>query len=326
MDYKETRALLEKYLAGNSSLKEEASLRAFFTENSEFPPDLMYAKALFAHYKSDSEVQYHSIVKTPKRYIIAKISAIAAGIIIILGVSFSILSSTNITHYLSRFGGTISVSNESSDSKKVLLPDNTIIWLNTDTQVIYPKKLNYENNTIVIKGEAFFEFSEGENITYKIVAHNALIETQSPASLNIRDLPDQESVEIAVKSGAVRVSEKGHTNGLTMLVTEGNYCSVHKYQKLIFAATNKNENYIAWKTGNLVFENSYMATVTDALSRYYNINIRFEDNQLAYCKFSGAFENKSIAYILKQIGNELNFEIEQTAKIITLYGDGCKTY
>ena len=111
-----------------------------------------------------------------------------------------------------------------------------------------------------------------------------------------------------------------------MLVTEGNYCSVHKYQKLIFAAANKNENYFAWKTGNLVFDNSYMATVTDVLSKYYDIKFEFEDKSLAYCQFSGVFINKSIDYILSQIGKDLNFEIEKTDELIRLSGNGCNEF
>lgn len=325
MDYKEARALLEKYLAGNSSLEEEASLLIFFTENTDLPHDLRYAKAMFGHFNSDRKVRFQSVDRTPKRKIISIISSIAAGIIILLGVSVTFIVSRNDTPYVSWRGKTISVTNESAGIEKVLLSDNTVIWLNTDSRLIYPKNMKQANNTIIIYGEAFVEIPDSRNTNLNIIAHNALIETQSEASFNVRDLAEQESVEIAVRSGAVKVSEKGHAKGLAMLVTEGNYCSVHKYQKLIFAASNKSENYMAWKTGNLVFENSYMATVSEVLSRYYNVKINFEDKELAYCKFSGAFERKSIAYILEHIENELHFVIEQSGGNITLYGDGCQT-
>jgi len=326
MDYSEVKALLNKYFEGNSSVKEEALLRDYFTQNETIPSELMYAKAMFGYFKSDKYLHLDEKGRSSLRRPIIRILTVAASIavILILGVTF-LLQGTNNNFISNWFGSTIMVSNESSEIIKILLADNNIIWLNRSCEVIYPKKSGKRTETIKLSGEAYFEIRNSE-INYNIIAHNVIIEAETASSFSVKSLANQECVEIAVNSGAVRVLEADHIDGLSVLVTEGNYCSVHKYQKLIFAAANKNENYFAWITGNLVFDNSYMATVTDVLSRYYDIKFEFEDKSLAYCKFSGVFINKPIDYILSQIRKDLNVEIDKTDELIRLSGDGCKEF
>ena len=145
MDYIEVNALLNKYFEGNSSVKEEALLRDYFTQNKNIPPELMYAKAMFGCFKSEKDVHFDDKGRTSMRRPIIRILTAAASIavILILGVTFLIQSTNNNNFTSNWFGSTIKVSNESSEVKKILLADNNIIWLNKSCEVIYPKKQPY---------------------------------------------------------------------------------------------------------------------------------------------------------------------------------------
>jgi ferric-dicitrate binding protein FerR (iron transport regulator) len=93
---------------------------------------------------------------------------------------------------------------------------------------------------------------------------------------------------------------------------------------LVFAAANKNNNYLAWKTGELVFDHTYMATVSDVLEEHYDVKVEIKDQALAYCEFSGSFNAESIDDVLKQIHADLKVDIQHSGQIITLSGSGCK--
>lgn len=323
MDYNQAKAVLEKYLDGNSSLQEEEELMLYFSNMQHIPKELQQAKAMFTHFKDSREIRFPEREKNMARFNSMRIPAIAASLAVLLGTSLLIVKLSTGTIHSNLFSNTITVLNDSLAVKKVTLPDNNVVWLNRNSSLTYPKKLDKETNTLSIFGEAYFEPFQDVYPKYLVLAENALIEPETGSSFNIHADPDKESIEISVSSGAIAVSEKRDREGLALLVTAGNYCSIHKYQKLIFSATNKNDNFLSWKTGTLVFKSTHMATVTDALTKYYDVQISFEDKALAYCQFTGEFREKSLSYVLNRIKSELKFDINIAGDFITLSGEGC---
>ena len=203
------------------------------------------------------------------------------------------------------------------------MPDGNSVWLNRNSSIEYPVKINKEHLEIVINGEAYIELAYLKSKKYTIKAQNARIVAEAPASFNIKARADEENIDITIASGAVTIAEESHRQGLALLVTQGNYCSVHKSRKLVYTAQNIDENYLAWKTGKLIFNNQPIETVSEILALYYDTKIEFEDASLAYCLFSGTFEQKPIDIILNQIQADLNFTIINAGSKITFSGKGC---
>ena len=215
------------------------------------------------------------------------------------------------------------IHNNITEPKEITLPDGNSIWLNKSSFVEYPLNMKKEQNVISVSGEVYFEINNKDSYNYIIKAHNAIIQVETIASFNIRAYPKEDNIDITVANGAIKISEESYEKGLALLVTKGNYCSVSKSQKLVYAATNINNNYLAWKTGKLIFNNQPMATVKEILAEYYNTEIEFKDNDIAYCLFTGSFKNQSLDLILDQIQTDLHFEIENTGVKITFSGEGC---
>jgi ferric-dicitrate binding protein FerR (iron transport regulator) len=217
----------------------------------------------------------------------------------------------------------VTFSNLTAGVKELTLPDGNAVWLNKNSSVAYPSKINKEPYEISINGEAYIELTYLNGKKYTIKAQNARIFAEAPASFNIKAWTDQENIDITVASGALTIADESYRQGLALLVTQGNYCSVHKSRKLVYTAQNIDENYLAWKTGKLIFHNQPIATVSDILALYYDTKIELEDASLAYCLFSGTFEQKPIDIILNQIQADLNFTIINTGSKITFSGKGC---
>lgn len=323
MEYSRAKALLEKYYDGNSSLQEEEQLMEYFLHTQKIPNELLDVKAIFMHFKSAKEIQFPEEEKKKVSLNTARLLAIAASVAVILGTTLLAVTLLTETFPGNLFNSTITVLNDTLAIRKITLPDNNVVWLNRNSQLTYPKKYNNETNTLSVLGEVYFELFHEISPGYQVVAENALVKPKTGSSFNIDVGSDKESIEISVKSGVISVSEKSNKEGLALLVTEGNYCSIHKYQKLVFTSTNKNDNYLSWKTGTLVFKKNHMATVTDALTKYYDVNIMFEDKAIAYCQFSGEFKEKPLNYVLNRIKTELKFDINIVGDLITFSGEGC---
>lgn len=215
------------------------------------------------------------------------------------------------------------MQNKTSEVRQMNLPDGNKIWLNVNSSIEYPVKMNSKNFEINVIGEVYIEIDKKKSERYILKANNAVVVIEKTSSVNIKAYPDKENIEIDVKTGAVKVFEDGSPKGLALLVTEGNYCSVHKSQKLIYASTIINDNYLAWKTGRLIFDDQPIATVIDILSEYYDTTIEISDKSLAFCLFSGSFEKPTLSNILTKIQRDLNLEIKYTGTKITISGIGC---
>ncbi len=213
---------------------------------------------------------------------------------------------------------TITVSNNSGRIREIVLPDSTRVFLNKDSFIEYPSKINEKHNRILVSGEMYLEFNFIKIPQYVIKAHNAVIIVERPCKLNIRERIDDENVLVTVASGVIKIMEESNGEGLKLLVTEGNYCSVHKSQGLAYTSANSNNNFLAWKTGILTFNNTPIATVTDILAEYYNVDIEIEDKELAYCLFTGSFENQPVNFVLDRIQSELDFVIKISGNKISI--------
>jgi len=218
---------------------------------------------------------------------------------------------------------TVFEKNITAEVREVYLPDGNKIWLNSNSSIEYPSKTHLRNFEISVKGEVFIEISNLKYERYTLKAFNAVAIVENASSLDVKTNPVYENIDIHVKTGAIKVYEAGSANGLALLVTQGNYCSVHRSQKLIYISSNSNDNYLAWKTGRLIFDDQPLATVIDILSEYYNTTIEISDKSLGFCMFSGSFEKPTLSDVLNKIHKDLNLEIKYAGPKITLSGIGC---
>jgi transmembrane sensor len=218
---------------------------------------------------------------------------------------------------------TVVEQNMTAEIRQISLPDGNKVWLNSNSSIEYQTHLSPDNFEISVKGEIYIEIKNLKYERYTLKAYNAISVVQKVSSINIKANPLNENIDISVDKGAVKVYEAGSPNGLALLVIQGNYCSVHKSQKLIYASAIINNNYMAWKTGVLVFENQSIATVIDILSEYYNTAIEISDKSVANCIFSGTFEKATLNKVLNKIQTDLKLEIKYTGTKITISGIGC---
>ena len=100
---------------------------------------------------------------------------------------------------------------ELTTANKVLntftLPDGTLVTLNSDTKVFYPKKFGRKTREISIEGEAFFEVKPNKNKPFIIHAGKAQIKVVG-TSFSVSAYPETKLVEVIVQTGKVQVMNK----------------------------------------------------------------------------------------------------------------------
>ena len=96
-------------------------------------------------------------------------------------------------------------------------------------------------------------------------------------SLNVRtDLPDN-AVEVFVKSGKVKLYRKDDEN--KALVIEPGYIGILLNDEII-KRKNDDINYLAWKTGKILFKETNLQHVVRTLNNTYNVKIEIADPEI----------------------------------------------
>lgn len=290
--------------------KVDELFEAKLNQNNDLPNDIQWNTKL----GWDQYQQQYVANKMTSRSIWTSVGAVAASILVLIFIYMKIVQSP---------GARIVIENNSDKPMEVLLACGNTVWLSRNSSVEYGKKVDKQLYEISVYGEAYFDLRELKSKEYLITVENAYIRVNDAAAFNIRGLMSEENIDVTVSSGAVKVGEQTYDEGLALLITEGNYCSVHKSHMLVFASSISNENYMTWKTGKFTFNDTPIETVISVLAEYYDTEIELSDPGLAYCMFDGSFDAENINIILNQIHDDFDVLIENAGNKITISGQGC---
>ena len=194
----------------------------------------------------------------------------------------------------------------------VALPDGTLVSLNSDTKISYPKKFSGKTREVSIEGEAFFEVKPDKNKPFIIHAGKAQIRVLG-TSFSVSAYPATKQVEVIVQTGKVQVvnktSEKQQPNEL--ILTSGDKGTLVFASNTMQKTTNHDPNFIAWKTRNLTFKATSLHEVIENLQNVYKVNIRLADPKLNELLLTAQFNDYPLDFILKVIENTFPIEVQE---------------
>ncbi|NHB68692.1 FecR family protein [Perlabentimonas gracilis] len=240
----------------------------------------------WTHYQ---QTYNHSKTSLRRIALIATSTAAAIALIIVFAVNCNVFAPE-----------VIALQNQTDSITEQRLPNGSRVWLNKNSSIAYSVRKSGEF-IMDIDGEIYLETEGAAKAPYTLRAGNAIISIENKAALNIKAYPNDNDIDITVSRGSLKVADNILGQGLSLLVTKGNYCSVSRTNSLVFATSNNNPNYLAWKTGNIAFDNTPMIKVTQVLEKFYGQDIEIADDTIAYLSFTGTFTNLSLDSILAAI-------------------------
>ena len=262
--------------------------------------------------KVQNQIQHKSQSKGAKfrRLISNPFMRIAATVLVAALLSFA---GYNIFSRWSASNQMIELSASDQLVKIVTLPDGTLVSLNSDTQLSYPKRFGNYTREVTIEGEAFFEVKPNKKKPFIIHVGNAQIKVLG-TSFNVNAYPSAKLMEVIVKTGKVQVINKSNKTKQSneLILNQGEKGTLVFSSNALLRTTNENPNFLAWKTHNLIFRATSLGEVISNLEKVYKVNIRLDDPKLNSLLLTAHFNNYSLDVILKVI--ETTFQME-TQKI-----------
>lgn len=195
----------------------------------------------------------------------------------------------------------------------VQLSDGTKVWLNSESQLKYPKNFpsNATREVELIYGEAYFEVSPSHlhaGRTFKVINLNQNVEVLGTA-FNIKAYIDEAHVYTTLVEGLVVINtDKGRNN-----LKPNQQSQVSKETNDIAIAYVDVNAEISWKNGVFSFNGKTLKEIMQTISRWYDVDVIFEDKNLETIKFKGVInKNKEIEEILSLMKSSSinNYEID----------------
>lgn len=204
---------------------------------------------------------------------------------------------------------------------EVVLPDSSIVKLNSDTKIIFPDKFNGPTREVFISGEAYFKVKSNPDIPMVVTTNKDILIKVLGTEFNVRSYDNEAISRTTLYNGKVDILKKnasGITSKLAELKPSESYITriEEAPMKVMKADTVK---ISAWSKGVLVFDNTPMEMVVKELERWYGASITVKDNDVYKYSFTAKFKQESLVQILESIKFCTNINYKVKDNNIELY-------
>lgn len=317
--------LIPRYLSGNASDSEVKLLEEWVLSSPENRASFIAFKKAWilsgvktGNVQVDAEQEWKALsgqlfpeTKTvalrPRRNFFLRI---AAAVAVLLVAVFLLVQYLGGGEYME-----LATQNQVEES---LLPDGSQISMNQYSSLVYAPRRDKQYRRVELSGDAFFEVERDTARPFVIQAHDLEIEVLGTA-FYVDAREDQPEVQVIVQSGTVAVK----AGQAQVILNAGEIGIYDKASGALSKQANEDQNYMAWKTDVLVFEQTNLERVVFDLNRKFHTRISLADPALKACEITATYEGKSLEAIVKIIEKTLNIKAEQKDREIIFTGKSC---
>lgn len=184
------------------------------------------------------------------------------------------------------------ITTEPGGNFKLILPDRSVVWLNSNTTFRYPTKFVKERR-VELSGEAFFD-----------VAHDGLAFMVNAAGNNIQVMGTQFNISAYpmcnMTATLVRGKVKVSNNISNKILAPGQQAVISSPSTAISIREVDTAIYTSWITGVFDFNDAPLQNIMEQLSEWYNMDVVYEPESLRNIHFTGSlYRDRSLDYSLE---------------------------
>ncbi len=192
-----------------------------------------------------------------------------------------------------------SVIAENGQKSKIILPDSSIVWLNSGTTLSYNTNFAENSRNINLKGQAFFQVTKNKKMPL-IVHCNDLSVKVLGTKFDVNAYPETGKVSVVLESGSVQLLHN-HIKSFNYTLKPSELADFDIAAKKVAIKNTDIQKFTSWKDGILIFKDDPMKQVIEKLERWYNIKIDVSDPEVYNSIFTGTISNESYEQIFKLI-------------------------
>ena len=180
----------------------------------------------------------------------------------------------------------ISLTTPRGGEFRVTLEDGTEVWLNAQSQLIYPETFSDAERRVQVEGEAYFHVAHNEQKPFLVETDGQLIRVLG-TEFNVRSYAEDDAVQTTLVRGSIAMQPIG-AGAAQLLLTPGHQALFDKTEHDINVRRVDTEVVTSWREGRFVFENQTLEQIMLTLSRWYDFSYHFADRRAARTEFMGS--------------------------------------
>lgn len=333
------RLTLLDYINGRTNPADTEAVRNWAgqsRENRAYLESLMGIMAIGGSKKATEE-EYKSfmkLVRKKKNAIWRTVASIAAALVFVVSLAWNIISfipredkQQPYAAYLDNQLPLDSLTQEVYVSRgarsKVVLPDGSTVWLNSDSRLRFPVAFASDKRSVELSGEAYFDVVKNEQCPMLIsLKDNYLIEVLG-TQFNVRAYDDEDDVQTALYSGVINLlkddAAKQSVNKV-LNMQPNDVCIVKEKTIKVQKSTEERLARIsAWKEGSIYFDNTPLREVLKNIERHHGVNINVSDQTILNYSITARFDDESAVQIMNMLRYCAPIDYRMDGKEFTLF-------
>ena len=167
---------------------------------------------------------------------------------------------------------------------KIVLADGSQVWINSQSVLEFPACFVGKERRVRLQGEAYFEVSKNVEKPFIVDMGNTEIRVLG-TSFNVNDYDGKFVTTLVSGKVQVFVNDKDYVLTSSMQVrVEGDDVFVEEVDV---------REFTAWKDGLFVFKKQKLREVMDILSRWYDVDVFYQNLELQNLHFTGTIQRHS---------------------------------
>lgn len=202
------------------------------------------------------------------------------------------------------------------------LGDGSRVVLGVDSKLSRPVNYGEDSRDLYLTGEAFFEVTHDAARPFRVHTQGGVAEdlgtrfgVRAYAGEGVTEVVVSEG-QVALAPGAARANDEGNTR--RTVLSAGDLGVVDSSGDVRVEHDIDTARRLAWLEGRLVFEDALLADVVTELARWYDLEIRVIDAELAATPVTATFQGEPAAQVLMILASAVNARYERDGRIVRL--------
>lgn len=219
--------------------------------------------------------------------------------------------------------------------KEIILPDGTLVRLNSDSKLSYDLDMqNQSQRDVVLTGEAFFKVAHDKKRPFIVKTNKVAIKVLG-TEFNVRDYPGDRESETTLIKGSIELTINDRLDQKFLLKPSEKFALVKNNKKAsernsssvlmidnITPVKLGDQEYIeetSWTENKFVFENESFEYLIPKLERWYNVKIILNDPTIKSYRFTGIFIKENIIQALEAMQLIKSFHYKLNENEVRIY-------
>lgn len=224
--------------------------------------------------------------------LIGTVSKIAAMLIIglLLGLSVQYLKKTEPVYYTS-------IAPKGSISQ-MILPDNTMVFLNSGSEIKYTVNNTSSQREVYLDGEAWFDVAKNKKNPFVVNTQFYTVKVLG-TRFNVKAYKTDNDIATTLEEGSIEVLSSGSINLSGKKILKPGQQFIYNQSTGRIRTKNVSPRlFTSWKENKLIFINMNLKQLIVLLERKYGVDIEVADNIILDYHYDGTIKNETIIEVL----------------------------